>query len=87
MRDDTLPYLLGEILNDGRYLIQNHGIQKEATQHFSNAERKELSTQNSLFTKISSNNKREIKTFMNEAKTKRICCQQTCSLRKAKNVL
>ena len=53
------PYLQGEKLNDSRFLIQNHGIQKEVTQHFSSAERKELSTQNSMSTKMSLNNKQE----------------------------
>ena len=39
----------GKIIQNCRFLIRNHGDQKAMEQNFFNAERKEMSIQNSIF--------------------------------------
>lgn len=67
-------------LNDYVFLAENHRGQKEFSQHFLNAERKEVSILNSVFTKkiLQKCEQNNIRAFTNEGKL-RIYCQQTCS--------
>lgn len=66
------------------FLIRNYGNQKTVEKHILNAERKELSPQNTMSSEIPFKEKGKIKTFIDKRKMKRIFHQQNCSIRNDK---
>lgn len=68
-RNDILSLGEKNNSNDSRFLVRKHGGQKEAAEHFSNAEKKKNCQPRTLYpVKISFMNKEEIETFSDEGK-------------------